>query len=138
MSTARCCDCGSRFEHKRDEAWKTRCTPCWIRMRRAQTFAEERSRKERRCQDCGQHFTPGPFRETRCYSCSLAHDVERILREKAQASRPALTGAAQELPERLRALLQLCHPDKHAGSDLATTTTQWLGLVRKELQRTGG
>jgi hypothetical protein len=88
VSTARCCDCGSRFERKRDEAWKTRCTPCWIRMRRAQ---------------------------------------------QADVS-PRLQGACGELPERLRALMQLAHPDRHNNSELANSITKWLLRVREEIE----
>jgi hypothetical protein len=36
---------------------------------------------------------------------------------------------------RLKRLLQLCHPDKHAGSPLATETFHWLQEVRKELDK---
>ncbi len=36
-------------------------------------------------------------------------------------------------PVRLRQLLQLCHPDKHGGSVLANTVTQWLNDLRREV-----
>lgn len=32
--------------------------------------------------------------------------------------------------DRLRALIQLCHPDKHAGSELAGAVTAWLLSMR--------
>lgn len=34
--------------------------------------------------------------------------------------------------DRLRALIQLCHPDKHAGSALAGEVTTWLLSLRKD------
>jgi hypothetical protein len=34
----------------------------------------------------------------------------------------------------MRALLSLCHPDKHSNSPLATTTTQWLLELRNRLE----
>lgn len=37
--------------------------------------------------------------------------------------------------ERLRQLRQLCHPDKHAGSELSRKAWDWLETVRKELDR---
>ena len=36
---------------------------------------------------------------------------------------------------RLTQLCQLCHPDKHAGSKLATEVFHWLQEVRKELDK---
>jgi hypothetical protein len=33
----------------------------------------------------------------------------------------------------LRALLQLTHPDKHGGNELATATTAWLLKVKSEI-----
>lgn len=50
------------------------------------------------------------------------------------AAPPRISGPQAELPDRLRALMQLCHPDRHNNSPLATDTTAWLLRVRKELR----
>lgn len=45
----------------------------------------------------------------------------------------ALTRPAPEPelhPELLKAMLKLCHPDKHGSSELATQVTQWLNEQR--------
>lgn len=36
---------------------------------------------------------------------------------------------------RLRQLIQLCHPDRHGGSDAANDATKWLLEARKALKR---
>lgn len=43
----------------------------------------------------------------------------------ARCAAPALD------PARIRQLLQLCHPDRHAGSPAATDATQWLLAQRR-------
>lgn len=47
---------------------------------------------------------------------------------------PKLNTRTVELPDaRLRQLLSLCHPDRHAGSALSTEVFQWL----QEIKRSG-
>ena len=84
-----------------------------------------------------------------CSAChrSVAEDWRKICQvclleqESAQAKEVARlkrlvrmqpgqgTGVA---PDRIRELLQLCHPDKHAGSPLAHRVTSWLLKLRGE------
>ena len=40
-------------------------------------------------------------------------------------------GASPVPPDMLRRLIQLCHPDKHHGSEAATTATAYLLALRK-------
>jgi hypothetical protein len=81
-----------------------------------------------RCSDCGRPFRRKPDEQwkTRCISCWRAH--------KGFTERYAVTGAQAELPQRLRALTQLCHPDRHGNSALANAVTAWLLRVREELR----
>lgn len=48
---------------------------------------------------------------------------------RKQAPQPG--GSAQELVEHLPRLLQLCHPDRHGGSETANKVTQFLLALRK-------
>jgi hypothetical protein len=70
-----------------------------------------------------------------CVVCFQA-DRDRLAYDRGFEAGP-LEGlqAAQAAipPERIRALLQLCHPDRHGGSALATSTTMWLLVLRRHV-----
>ena len=48
---------------------------------------------------------------------ALMQELAMMRREQRAVALPA---------DRLRQMIQLCHPDKHGGSDLAKDVTQWL------------
>ena len=49
------------------------------------------------------------------------------LYEKTEQNATTLQKSAQAIPkDMMRRLLQLCHPDKHNGSETATRATEWL------------
>lgn len=74
------------------------------------------------CSDCGQHF-PRKADEVWKRLCLPCWRKSKGL---------ATTTAAPAIePTRLRQLLQLCHPDKHGGSELANAVTAWLLSLRK-------
>jgi hypothetical protein len=79
------------------------------------------------CLDCGRGFSrpAGETWRVRCVPCW----------RKVKGIEPyvVLPPAQAELGEHLRALLQLCHPDKHGGSALSNEVTAWLLRVREEL-----
>lgn len=82
------------------------------------------------CVECGAPFARahGDTWKTRCLPC---------WRRTKAAAAPVLAPVSRvenELCDHIRQLLMLCHPDRHGGSTLATTTTQWLLRVRKELR----
>jgi len=89
------------------------------------------------CTDCGAGFDRDPDEawKSRCIGCWSR-------RKYGDAYRPPRRPAAtlhvdpirRELAGQLRALLSLCHPDKHSNSPLATTTTQWLLALRDRLE----
>ena len=129
---AACVDCGNRFLRAQDEHWKTRCLRCFIRMKRAQ----EQPAGYAGCRDCGARFQTT---ERLLWWPSCWARRQREFQQKYQQNAspgPQTPGACGELPKRLRGLIQLCHPDRHGGSELATTITQWLVKVRQELERT--
>lgn len=82
------------------------------------------------CRDCGTNFARDDDEQwkVRCLRCWIA-------RKGTNASQYA-DPIVDELREQIRPLLSLAHPDKHNGSSLATTTTQWLLSVRDRLRVT--
>lgn len=56
--------------------------------------------------------------------------LREVLRRRSAARVPG--NDTSELHERLDALLQLCHPDRHDNSPRANETTRWLLSLRKE------
>ncbi len=64
-----------------------------------------------------------------CVTCYLERNPgKRRTPEPVPVASPA--GAIE--PAMLRRLIQLCHPDKHHGSDAATTATRYLLALRSE------
>ena len=104
MSAANCTDCGALFSRAADEGWKRRCLGCWKASK-----APSRA-------DAGE-FVRG----------------YRAGYEAGQASAAARNTPKPEPLDkaRVRQLLQLCHPDRHGGSDLAQRVTQWLNDVKR-------
>lgn len=81
------------------------------------------------CAECGRHFhrPAGEDWRVRCVSCWLAH-------KNLQAERRLdADDIRAELSQNMRALLQLTHPDKHAGSDVANRITGWLLSLRDRI-----
>ena len=81
------------------------------------------------CHDCGRQFVrdTDELWKVRCLACWA--------KTKNIARRRAPDQIHRELAENLPRLIQLCHPDKHGASALATSMTQWLLNVRERIQR---
>ena len=92
-----------------------------------------------------QPFTPGtvlcPCCEARtfyrdapwkllCVSCYLERNPT-----KRRATEPVPVAAAGIEPAMLRRLIQLCHPDRHQGSEAATVATRFLLALRSEARQ---
>lgn len=98
---AKCRECGEIFYRDADEQWKKLCLDCWKASKAGKSRHDSPW-----CADCYERgVTTG--------------------RASAPTVKPALDKA------RLRELLQLCHPDKHAGSPLAQRVAQWLNEQRR-------
>ncbi len=81
------------------------------------------------CVDCGGMFT----READATWKRLCLPCWRRTKAVADPLRTAPT--VQELDrQRVRQLLQLCHPDRHGGSPLAQTITQWLLQLKTRIE----
>lgn len=94
-----------------------------------------------RCDQCGGTFHRKATEtwKRRCIECwkqSLVDDAwERGFEAGETSARSQAPAAVEGLDKaRMRALLQLCHPDKHAGSELATATTAWLLTIKARLK----
>ena len=94
-----------------------------------------------RCLKCKQPFRRSPDEawKTLCVRCWYAGRASTG-RKSSSAGSKSSTGpklpprAVDEFSDRLREMIQLCHPDRHGGSELAGQVTQWLLRVRKELR----
>lgn len=80
-----------------EEYWKRTCLPCWIAKKNAEDPTREQRYRQQKQQEQKHHAPPPPPQG------KLAID-----------------------PTMLRRLIQLCHPDKHNGSEAANTATQFL------------
>jgi hypothetical protein len=64
-----------------------------------------------------------------CVTCYLERNPGKRRTPEPVPVAPA--GAGIE-PDMLRCLIQLCHPDKHQGSEAATVATRYLLALRSE------
>lgn len=87
------------------------------------------------CVRCGSPFLRqrGETWKRQCAVCwQSQRATDAFLRGFEAGRAEALRDAPGAIPpERLRALLQLVHPDRHGGSALATNTTAWLLTQRR-------
>lgn len=91
---------------------------------------------EAECRTCGAPFYRSTDEQwkTLCLDCwrsskAKTHDSATCLlcyQRGLVAGRAHRSNAPALDPARIRELLQLAHPDKHAGSPLATRVTSWL------------
>lgn len=91
------------------------------------------------CHDCGAPFwrSPDEHWKVRCLDCWKAtktkekaqHEGRATSKHSSQESTASIDAA------RLRQLMQLCHPDKHGGSELANKVTQWLAEMKRGVAR---
>ena len=64
-----------------------------------------------------------------CVSCYLERNPSK---RRTPEPVPVVASACPVPPDMLRRLIQLCHPDRHANSEAATTATRYLLALRKE------
>lgn len=112
---AQCIDCDKRFQRADDEDWRVRCLSCYkAHKRRTGDRLPAASPSSQRLQT---------LEAERARLLQTIHDLnDEIERQRAQAE-----GFHAHLPR----LIQLCHPDRHQGSALATETTAWLLQQRR-------
>jgi hypothetical protein len=101
---ASCTECGNYFHA--EYQWAKLCKPCYVASKKNEL----------------QEWM------NRAFMAEAA--LRRQWQSTAQAPASAPASAAMD-PHFIRQLLQLCHPDKHAGSVLANEVTQSLLKMRK-------
>lgn len=108
---ARECDtCGGMFQEKGD--WQRTCFNCFLKTPKGQEWKREKDRRE------GKSREPPPNSGTKTETRT----------ETVYRNAPGLD------VQMVRRLLQLCHPDKHDGSEASVKATQWLNDRLRELK----
>lgn len=145
MNVSICIDCSQPFNAR--ETWQTRCFDCYKQHKAKNVdFSEYRV-----CTDCGAGFWANASWQRRCLDCHHARKVDQsvdlraerdaaldlviLLRRELDQTRLALAARPVErvIPsDQWRRLVQLCHPDRHDNSDVATEATRWLLENRPE------
>lgn len=148
---SRQCACGSNITHR--PTWQAQCYPCWLQANPG------RGNGAARAYATGQraHSAAAPVQEPQragelmaaLYQANteLKHAQAQVaaLRLQLAASQAQCAGLLRRVPRDyappatlaayLPKLVRLCHPDRHAGSQVANECTAWLlGLRGKLLQ----
>lgn len=106
--------------------WKTMCFKCFIRTKREEegdcsrpVRTASHGREDSLLTECMTLRT-----ENERLRSDVAH-LTRVINTLRNAPTPAVRQTVIGA-DMLRRLIQLCHPDKHNGSESATAATQWL------------
>lgn len=85
-----------------------------------------------RCADCSKEFVAKERWMVRCYPC---------WQKRSKPSKPSAAVQDKfdkifdEVKRNVRELIQLCHPDKHGGSELSHKMTKMLLQIKQDLER---
>jgi hypothetical protein len=149
-----CPNCGD----DRDDVRLHLCIPKWVREKQAQEtvrrmYDQMGNRLTQECLDALRMGAAGTFaappeeavfqwrgraeraeaevQRLRMQVSSYEAKIHRMVRaiEDVRVANQTMSGIIPQ--ERLMALIRLCHPDRHAGSELANETTKWLLSLRK-------
>jgi len=90
---------------------------------------------------CTQCHAPTKFGYRLCWKCYTQQRIdgarreayERGLAEGRRMAKPAASSTTLDV-KHIRRLLQLCHPDRHAGSEASVKATQWLLTLLKDVK----
>jgi hypothetical protein len=135
MLTKTCCDCEQTFAVEEAKAWATRCLPCWI----AQQDRQGKKKVEALQHEVDYWRSRAHGHDSHAAAQALQKKVERLeqdnlklrLEVMSTRARTARSALPADWKAQLSRLIQLCHPDKHSGSDAANAATVWLlGLKR--------
>lgn len=125
-----CPHCHKLYYRKAE--WQWTCFECWKRWKRENgdwnEEAYQKGQQRKTAGNAGGNYGADfdPFNFSRNNSSS--NHREQAPRPEARTTVDGLDAAM------VRRLIQLCHPDKHAGSEASTLATLWL-LKLKERMR---
>ena len=136
MITKTCCDCREQFEVEEAKAWATRCLPCWIALQDRQG-----KKKVEALQAEVDYWKSRASTVDRTVETRLAEQVRELQYQITKLQLDLMTAWAKatttgkSLPadwrDYLPRLIQLCHPDRHGGSEAANRATVWLLALKK-------
>ena len=133
-----CCECHQPFEVEEAKAWATRCLPCWIAQQDRQGKRKVESLQAE--VDYWRNRANGGPANTATLD-ALQRKVDQLESDNMRLRLELMTVQAKATPsknlpadwrDQLPRLIQLCHPDKHGGSDAATKATVWLLAMKKQ------
>ena len=139
MITKTCCDCREQFEVEEAKAWANRCLPCWIALQDRQG-----KKKVEALQAEVDYWKSRASTVDRTVENRLAEQVRELqhqitkLQLDLMTARAKATTTGKSLPadwrDYLPRLIQLCHPDRHGGSELSNRATVWLLGLKKSIR----
>ena len=140
MLTKTCCDCKEPFEVEESKAWATRCLPCWIAQQDRQGKRKVESLQAEvdywRSRANGGPANTATIEALQQKVGQLESDNLKLRLELMTTK--AKTAAGKSLPadwrDYLPRLIQLCHPDRHGGSEAANKATVWLLALKKSIR----
>ncbi len=124
MVLATCRDCGGQFHRGADEKWKTLCLACFKQSKKQES-------DEKILRESEAELWRAKYYEETGRTFNLRQQLAALSLQLA--SRQEEKPLYAELREMLPRLRQLCHPDRHDGSQAANKATQWLNDVRGRL-----
>jgi hypothetical protein len=85
------------------------------------------------CQSCGVRFEAEEAWKKLCFPCwKEKRDAENPKKTEYRQPATRTVYVPVEIPkDMLKILINLCHPDRHDGKDIATKATQYLLGLRK-------
>lgn len=132
MEGMRDCDtCNKPFMD--DEGWKRQCVVCWKNDKEWKLTVGDKAFQAMQDAYCATSFSLQQARsqvEERDKQLEGAKHRIRALRLQIKSGQPRKSSSVLT-QSHIRALLKLCHPDKHGNSKIATEVTKWLLAQRK-------
>jgi hypothetical protein len=97
-----------------EEHWQNKCLICW------------KEEKEYKLNKADQAFIA-------MQAAYVDLQAELVAAKKAAKKKPVSNPSPEGMSQkRIHALIKLCHPDRHGGSEAATEMTKWLLSQRRK------
>lgn len=134
-----CCDCQQGFVVEEAKAWAVRCLPCWIAQqdrtgkRKVEALQAQVEYWQGMAHGTGSHpqVTVLQKKVEALESENMKLKVE-LIKTRSKTARRSRSSLPEDWRDYLPRLIQLCHPDRHAGSEAANRATVWLLGLKKQ------